>query len=250
MRPKGRTPADEYQHRGEIFIEGRTNSWYEIELVNYTNVETLAVLSVDGVGVVDGESASYDSRGFVLQPFGRTTVPGWLQSSEQAAKFVFSNVGKSYAHQTGKGGNPGVIGAAFFPGLPRYTSTNPTIWVAPRTVNTMQTWGMNTTGPTWQTQHMASSDMRVASNTASGISNSVGTAWGESVDYATTSSSFQKASNTPSAVIILRYDSADNLQAMGIRLKDRYTASSSQAFPANSTSGYCKPPPVWVRNKT
>lgn len=75
----------------------------------------------------------------------------------------------------------------------------------------------------------------------------MGTAWGDSVQFATHNTQFVRASNTPAAVLVLRYDSADNLQAMGIRLRERASASS-KAFPANN-SGYCKPPPVWVTTR-
>jgi hypothetical protein len=240
VRPKGRTPADEYQHRGETFIEGRSNSWYEIELVNHTHVRCLAVLSVDGVGVIDGESASYDSKGFVLEAYGRTTVPGWLMNSKQAAKFVFSSVGKSYAEQSGKGGNPGVIGAAFFPAKHDMVTSATLLYQ-----NSPMTQGV----PNSAVRAYNLSTLSPVSNSLSSSSASVGTGWGESVMFNTTQTHFSKASHTPAAVMVIRYDSADNLQAMGIRLRDRYS-SGSQAFPANSPGGYCKPPPVWVRNKT
>ena len=238
VRPKGRTPADEYHHRGETWIEGRYNSWYQIELANHTNCRVLAVLSVDGLSVMDGESASYDSPGFVLDPWGKTQVPGWLMNSDQAAQFVFSSVGKSYAHNMNKGGNPGVIGVAWFPERVNITKS---AFVA-QSAHLLNTTGNNP----WDNLPRSISHVANSITTACAQGSNMGTAWGDSVQFATHNTQFVRASNTPAAVLVLRYDSADNLQAMGIRLRERASASSSQAFPANNSS-YCKPPPVWAR---
>lgn len=238
VRPKGRTQADEYPHKGSTWIEGRSNSWYEIELKNNSAQRVMVILSVDGVGVIDGELASYNSRGFVLEAHASIMVPGWVTSSTNAAKFVFADIAQSYAHQTNKGGNTGVIGSAWFQEKP-----------------TTHVININTSGGLFNTvlsaQPMNSSIMRqsLSGNTiGASAQSSVGTAWGDQTQFMNQQVSFIKMSPDPVSVLVLRYASADELKAMGIKLKDRLTYTKSEAFPGNVQ--YCSPPPVWVKNKT
>jgi len=230
VRPKGRTPADEYPHKGQIWIEGRDNSWYEIELINRTPNTVMAVLSVDGVGVIDGEPAHYDSKGFVLNAGQTLRVPGWVHSAQSAAKFVFSTASKSYAAQMNQGQNPGVIGTAWF-------TQKPVVPVYPQ-LNVRSAWPI-----TKGIQSHANMDITLQSGSVH-----MGTAWGDQTDFSIQPVCFDKSSAQPQAVLVLRYDHADNLKAMGIRLRDRVRYDDSQAFPANSP-GYCKPPPVWVTTR-
>jgi hypothetical protein len=229
VRPKGRTPADEYAHKGDIWIEGRSNSWYEIELINKSPNRVMVIVSVDGVGVVDGHPASYDSQGFVLNGHDTLRVPGWVNSDQSAAQFVFSDVKRSYADLMGQGGNAGVIGTAWF-----------TEKIATPVAQLSNVW-LNT--PAYQSRAQGVS-LTVGSQN---FSNPLATGWGEHTSFPNQQTSFVKAHSSPQAVMVIRYDHADNLRAMGIRLKDRVTVSSSQAFPGNNT--YCKPPPVWVTKR-
>lgn len=243
VRPKGRTPADEYPHKGDVWIEGRSNSWYEIELINKSPHRVMVIVSVDGVGVVDGAPASYDSRGFVLNGHETLRVPGWVSGSQSAAQFVFADVKRSYANQVGQDGNPGVIGAAWFSEkTPVYAqlatpAVSKTVWqdalvCAPRGITTMAGGATIT------------SAVSTLSAQPQNMCESLGTAWGEQTVFPNQQASFVKAHHNPQTVMVIRYDHADNLRAMGIRLKDRMSVSNSQAFPGNNT--YCKPPPVWA----
>lgn len=246
VRPKGRTPADEYPHKGDIWIEGRSNSWYEIELINKSPNRVMVIVSVDGVGVVDGAPASYDSRGFVLNGHETLRVPGWVSGSQSAAQFVFSDVKRSYAHQMGQDGNPGVIGAAWF-------SEKTPVYAQLTTPTPMYSKGVISGAPIWDTRGITNmavgatitSAMSTLSSQRQNMCDSLGTGWGEQTAFPTQQAPFVKAHHTPQAVMVIRYDHADNLRHMGIRLKDKLSVSSSQAFPGNNT-GYCKPPPVWV----
>ena len=246
VRPKGRTPADEYPHKGDIWIEGRSNSCYEIELINKSPNRVMVIVSVDGVGVVDGAPASYDSRGFVLNGHETLRVPGWVSGSQSAAQFVFSDVKRSYANQVGQDGNPGVIGAAWF-------SEKTPVYVQHAVTSDVFVKSQITSTPVWNPRSMVTHAVGNASSCGpltldswpQSSCASLGTAWGEQTAFPTQQAPFVKAHHTPQAVMVIRYDHADNLRAMGIRLKDKLSVSSSQAFPGNN-SGYCKPPPVWV----
>lgn len=237
VRPKGRTPADEYLHKGKCWIEGRENSNYVIELKNNTSNRVMAVVSVDGLSVTNGQPASFDSGGFLVEPYGTVSLPGWMLSNQTAAEFVFGKKENSYATQIGEGGNTGVIGAAWFTEKPK-----------PLPVNDYIKTGSLTKGIR---NLAASSSNGMLSNSivASGYTESLGTEFGESVGFATTQVAFEKASDTPETVMLIYYDTAQNLQKMGIRLKERYANSIPDAFPA-SKSEFCKPPPSWVSKNT
>ena len=242
IRPKGRTAADEYVHKGRTYIEGRENSHYVIELVNHTHTRALAVVSVDGLSVTDGKPASFNSRGFVLNSKETVQIPGWSLDDQTAAEFVFAKRKDSYGNQTSSGGNEGVIGVAWFVEKP-----------------VLNNHAILNEAPVWRTHDLsqstfsASASPRVKGVIGSVAQNSVqpsmGTAFGESLNFATTSTGFEKLSDQPSVIQLIYYDSAVNLQRMGIKLKTRNSnADGPQAFPG-STPEYCVPPPTWANKR-
>jgi hypothetical protein len=78
-------------------------------------VQVLAVPTVDGLSVMNGEPGSYDSGGYVVPAMSLIKIPGWRKDDKKVAKFYFSGIDKSYAAKTENDkGNVGVIGCAFF----------------------------------------------------------------------------------------------------------------------------------------
>lgn len=109
-------PINEYNHDGEVFVEGRGGSNYEIEIINLTNERVEAVLAVDGLSVIDGKEAGSESTGYLLNARERIRVPGWKLTNEKVAAFQFAGKKKSYAATTegGSARNTGVIGVMAF----------------------------------------------------------------------------------------------------------------------------------------
>jgi hypothetical protein len=239
IRPKGRSPADEYQHRGQTWIEGRNGSNYVIELQNHTWNRVMAVVSVDGLCVIDGKPASYDSDGFLVEANGTLSIPGWMLNHQQAAEFVFGSRQTSYAAQSGNDvSNVGVIGVAWFAEL------GPTLPIQPLPFYGV---GLDTASKGLVGARGLSASGSIGSvGSNSAVTASVGTGFGNETSFQTTLSGFVRQSNQPMVVQTIFYDSADNLQKMGIRLKERSTYSSRVAFPGSET-GFCKPPPTWVQ---
>jgi len=97
------------------FVAGEEGRRYSIVLRNRTDWRFEAVLSVDGLDVLDGRKASLSKRGYILGPHGQLVVDGFRQSAAAVAAFRFSPVRESYAnekyHQTR---NVGVVGVAIF----------------------------------------------------------------------------------------------------------------------------------------
>lgn len=99
-----------------VFV-GEAGAPYVITLRNKTNHRVEAVVSVDGLDVMDGKSASPNNRGYIVGPRDTLRIPGFRQSMNEIARFEFSSVANSYANQTGgeaAARNVGLIGLAMF----------------------------------------------------------------------------------------------------------------------------------------
>lgn len=100
---------------GRWFVIGEQGRRYSIVLRNETDYRLEAVVSVDGLDVMDGRAASIGKRGYILRPRERLVIDGWRRSMESVAAFRFSSVRDSYAEQRhGDARNVGVIGVALF----------------------------------------------------------------------------------------------------------------------------------------
>jgi len=107
-------PVREYEHEGRIYIEGRKGTDYTIRIKNKTHGRILAVISVDGLSIMDGKDASIEDSGYVLGPKQTLNIPGWALNDNEVAKFRFGKSGNAYAAKMGKPRNIGVIGCAVF----------------------------------------------------------------------------------------------------------------------------------------
>jgi hypothetical protein len=103
-----------YRHRGRQYVEGQPGNEYAVRIRNCSSRRLLAVLSVDGVNAVSGETAAPDQAGYVIEPGGYVTVQGWRKDLDRTAAFYFSDPGDSYAARTGRPQDLGVIGVALF----------------------------------------------------------------------------------------------------------------------------------------
>lgn len=101
-------------HRGERWIAGEHGREFTVRLSNRSGERVLAVLSVDGVNAISGESADPSQTGYVLEPWQSIDVRGWRKSERQTAAFHFTLGERSYAARTGRPQNVGVIGVAVF----------------------------------------------------------------------------------------------------------------------------------------
>ena len=97
------------------FVVGEQGRRYSIVLRNETEYRLEAVVSVDGLDVMDGQPASIGKRGYILAPGQRVVIDGWRRSMNTVAAFRFSSVRDSYAERKhGDSRNVGVIGVAIF----------------------------------------------------------------------------------------------------------------------------------------
>lgn len=255
--PRGRSPADEYYHQGQVWIEGREGNNYTLRFSNRSSERVLVVLSVDGLDVLKGHPAGHLSEGYVVNANSVVDVPGWKVDNNTAAEFVFGKVGKSYVTKMGhNANNSGVIGAMVFKELIQ-TSVSPLTFVSATPFyqpNYNPIWMTPTAGGT-STSSIARSytpssasinNMAIgAVSAAQGFNSNLGTGFGDSTQWNTQSTTFQRGA--PSAIMALYYDNARGLQRRGIVLKSRYTSSTgTNPFPAYNNGGV-PPPPGWTK---
>jgi hypothetical protein len=197
-RSSGET-LDVYGHRGERWVAGAPGKHYSIVLHNRSAARVLAVLSVDGVNAISGQTAAWDQTGYVLDPGERAEIRGWRKSRERIAAFEFTAVPDSYAARTGRPDNIGVIGVALFREAPR-----PKMQASP--------------GPGDRREQPAPAAEASASSDAAGAPAAprLGTGHGRSESSYVQYTSFERAQTNPDQVVALRYDSRANLVAMGV----------------------------------
>jgi len=114
-------PVTEVVHNGQSYIEGRKKTTYELYFRNNSHMQVLVVPSVDGMSVIDGESAGKQSPGYVVDPWSDVTIPGWTVNGQEAAEFVFHAQSaywsdeQTYAEEIGAdSSNQGALGFMVF----------------------------------------------------------------------------------------------------------------------------------------
>jgi hypothetical protein len=111
----------QHLHDGETFVSAPVNAEYSIKLTNNSWKRRCALVSVDGVNILNGKPADFKGSSYVLEPWQTIDINGWHRTHKETAAFLFDKIKASYAAQTGHGtNNVGVIGVAVFDEKPKY----------------------------------------------------------------------------------------------------------------------------------
>ncbi len=212
-----------YSQRGQRWVAGQNGHPYSLRLTNRSPGRVLVVLSVDGLNVINGQVASPDQTGYVLEPWQSADINGWRKSREEVAQFVFTDPGRSYASRTGRPDNIGVIGMAVFNEAQQFRPP-----VSPSGPMARQ----RAQAPAAESADRALSSVEVTGSTvASAPSPALGTGHGARESSYSGSTDFRRASRIPVQQVSVRYDSERNLIARGIITRPRPVAGEPQAFP-------------------
>lgn len=236
-----------YYYRGEYWITGRPGARYAIEIRNSTDARLLAVTSVDGVNVISGATAAWQQTGYVFDPREHYQVTGWRKSNEEVAAFFFTDLSNSYAARTGRPANVGVIGLALFRERPPQPAYSPP-QIAPfiRGADSVARAASAPT-PAAAPRSQAGDASAVAgasvSSQLSEASAKLGTGHGAREYSYVRDAAFVRMHPEPDEVIRIRYDSLENLVAMGILPPPGGTSATPNPFPHSHERRFVPDPP-------
>ena len=234
-----------YHHQGDYWIAGRPGARYAVQMRNATGGRVLGVVSVDGVNVLSGDTAAWDQAGYVLSPWQNAEVTGWRKSDAEVAAFHFTALPKSYAARTGRPRDVGVIGVAVFREKP-LSPPPPVYRPAPR----REAPAAGESADALEREGAAKSaeapmDAVRSSRAAPQAAPRLGTGHGERESSPVTHTRFERRAGQPDEVITLRYDSRDNLLALGVIPRPPSGPRRLDAFPESPSAGYVPDPPAW-----
>ena len=205
-----------YESEGRWFVAGQPGKEFQLSVRNRSGGDLLAVVSVDGVNVVSGETAAQWQSGYVVDRGRSLSLRGWRKSLEKVAAFYFTDLGNSYAARTGRPDNVGVIGVAVFKRKPV-----PVASLAEPTASA-------------DAAGAAESEARRAPSPAQ---KSLGTGHGRIETSTARYVEFERESAAPNELIAIHYDTHANLVARGVIRED-------PRWPAPFPGGFVPDPPA------
>lgn len=228
-----------YWHQGRIYVVGKPGNEYQVSVRNRAGSDVLAVVSVDGVNVVSGETAAPEQTGYVLGNGVAYDIKGWRKSMSRTAAFYFTQLADSYASRTGRPDNVGVIGVALFR---RKAPPEPVAIAQPRerrdAFNSAAESSRDEARPAAPAPQAsrgagASADSQAESRSMlqQRPAEKIGTGHGRSEASPVRNVSFERATPTPEEIITVYYDSEANLVAMGVLPAPPVARPQPQPFP-------------------
>jgi hypothetical protein len=213
-----------YWHEGRAYVVGKPGNEYQVTVRNRAGEDLLAVVSVDGVNVMSGETADTQQSGYVISGGDRMDIRGWRKSLGEIAAFYFTSLGDSYAARTNRPDNVGVIGVALYKrrpaeAMPYSDSGSPGDW-EPRAKNRafpIAPASPASPAPPPASAGRAESGARVAPRgLLADSAGPLGTGHGRRESSPVQWVSFDRSTDMPVETIALHYDSYRNLVARGI----------------------------------
>lgn len=192
-------------HEGKAYVVGKPGNEYQVTVRNRLREDVLAVVSVDGVNVVSGETANPAQTGYVLSSMQGYDILGWRKSLAETAAFYFTALPDSYAARTGRPDNVGVIGVALFR---KKRAPQPVAEPARRAESRADAAGAP-----------AAAEARI------------GTGHGRRETSVVEHVAFERASSSPAETLVLYYDSYANLLARGVIRESVPVAPLPRPFP-------------------
>ena len=192
-------------HEGRAYVVGKPGNEYQVVVRNRRGEDLLAVVSVDGVNVMNGETAATRQSGYIVSPWSRLDIRGWRKSLDEIAAFYFTSLGDSYASRTGRPQNVGVVGVALF--QRKRDDPPPYVEAAPSAAPEMKRESADSSRSA-----PSESRGRILAHPAAPL----GTGHGRREESRVQWVNFERATPEPVETIAIYYDSHRNLAARGI----------------------------------
>jgi hypothetical protein len=107
----GGRPLATVEYGGKTYLPvPQLGAEYEIRVWNHGPKRIAAIVSVDGLSVINGKPASESGPGYLVAPHSSILIKGWRRNLDSVAAFAFVDREKSYASRVGRPENVGVIG--------------------------------------------------------------------------------------------------------------------------------------------
>lgn len=243
-----------YMQEGKLYVAGAPGHRYAVRLTNRTGARVLAVLSVDGVNAISGETAGTQQSGYVLDAWESTEINGWRKNLDEIAQFNFTSLPNSYAARTGRPDNVGVIGVAVFTERtwhrsqpPRIINPEPRPWAKSDHSEAGGLARDSARAAPAEAPAMASAPPSATQESESGRAKSMaqrlGTGHGEREWSQVGTTTFVRASSRPAESLSIWYDSYRNLVARGIIVRTPIARYEPNPFP----NGFVADPPPRYR---
>lgn len=218
-----------FDREGRVWVESKEGSRFDLKVSNDTSARKLAVISVDGLNIIDGKhEAPETARGYILNSYSSITIPGWKTGPNSVREFYFTTSENSYSKKIGADErNIGVMGVVFFEEKYAYNWSvssyppSPFVWYT----------ASSSTTDTYTVRDMDSTIKVMSCNNVSyqEPERKMAVGSGASVEYRTNKVNFDRGSIA--STIILYYDSWEGLKRRGILTEDKDYRTYPQAFP-------------------
>jgi hypothetical protein len=225
-----------YRSHGEYWVAGTPGARYSIRVQNHRGERLLAVTAVDGINVISGETGAWGQSGYVLSGNEGYDITGWRKSDAEIAAFNFTAAGRSYAERTGRPANIGVIGVALFLERPARVSQ-----YVPQSAQRDQKAEEASAG--LGAARAAPQSPLAASLSLAAPAEKLGTGHGAREASYVQNTQFDRLSSMPNEVIKIRYDSFENLVAMGVVPSRPAWRTGPNPFPDSISPKYVPDPP-------
>jgi hypothetical protein len=213
-----------YWKAGQAYVVGQPGNEYQVRIRNVAGEDLLAIVSVDGVNVLSGQTASVSQGGYVVGSYASLDVAGWRKSLERTAAFYFTTLPDSYAARTGRPDNVGVIGVAFFKRKPPEPVAVEPWRAAPFAKDEAAGASQTPAAP------LARAEMNDSREKSARVDSPLGTGHGRSERNPVRWTEFERSTPYPVETVTIRYDSQSNLVAMGVIAPPRHPRQP-EAFP-------------------
>lgn len=238
-------PLPAFSQDGRTYVLGTLGERYLLRVRNDGPRRVEAVVSVDGRDVVDGGSAGWEKRGYLVAPGAEVTLDGFRLSRATVAAFRFSSVPRSYAALMGDARDVGVIGVAVFTERER---------PAPLARPLREQESRSGVAPAPGAARSDAGAPAAPGERSAAQRPGLGTAFGEERDSPVQVVHFERASSRPEAMLSVRYDDREGLLAAGVELDGRWARRGEvrlreEADPFRRSGGFAQPPPGWISER-